>query len=177
MLTIKQHDNVSDSGRKTRADKDLANATAYLDMPTLSVIEFVPTQSFNFKVTPRPPAAPQARNLQNAFDVMKRVQILYTFLPPRLDHARMYANHKLYNDLLAFLEERQLGWPRDTFKTDGKRFVEGMSKAFFQCSPSTWKSLNDSHNRGAIFPMCVLARLGLGLGMGLYVLVAFAYVL
>ncbi len=61
---------------------------------------------------------------------MKRVHILFTFLPPRLDHARVYANHKLYNDLLAFLEERQLGWLRYTYKADGKRFVEGMSKAF-----------------------------------------------
>ncbi len=127
-------------------------------------------------MTSRPVAAPQARNLQKAFDVMKRIHILFIFLPPRLDHARMYANHKLYNDLMAFLEERQLGWPSDTFKLDGKRFVEGMSKAFFQCSPSTWKSLNDNHNRGAIFPRCVRARLGLGLGMGMYVLVPFVYV-
>jgi hypothetical protein len=88
MFTIKQHDNVSGSGRKTRADKDLANATAYLDMPTLFVIEFVSAQSFNFKVTPRPPAAPQARNRQNTFHFIKSVQILFTFLPPRLDHEK-----------------------------------------------------------------------------------------
>jgi len=109
MFTIKQHDDVTGSSRKTRMDKDLANATACLDMPTFSAIESFSTQSFNFKVTSRPVAAPQARNLHNAFDVMKRVQILFTFLPPRLDHARMYANHKLCNDLLAFLEERQIG--------------------------------------------------------------------
>jgi hypothetical protein len=43
----------------------------------------------------------------------------------------MYANHTAYNALLAFLEERQLGWTRDTANTDGKRFIDGMSKAFF----------------------------------------------
>ena len=149
MFIIKQHENVTGSGRKTRVDKDLANATACLDMPALSVIESFSTQYFNFKVTSRPSAAPQARSLQNAFEVLKRTQTSYTCLPPRLEHARMYANHHSYNALLAFLEERQLGWTSDTIKTDGKRFVECMSKAFFQCCPSTWKALNDGHNNGA----------------------------
>ncbi len=88
MFTIKQHDNVSGSCRKTRADKNLANAAAYLDMRTLFVVEFVSTQSFNFKVTSRPPAAPRARNRQNTFHFIKNVHILFTFLPPRLDHEK-----------------------------------------------------------------------------------------
>ncbi len=39
MIVIKQHDNVSGSSRKTRADMDLANATTCLDMFALFVIE------------------------------------------------------------------------------------------------------------------------------------------
>jgi len=155
MFIIKQHDNVSGSGRKTRVDKDLANATDCMDMTALSVIEAFSTQFFTFKVTSQPAETPQARTLLNAFEVLKQTQLSFVFLPPRLEHARMYANHHSYNALLAFLEERQLVWLRDTAKTDGKRFVEGMSKAFFQCSPATWKSLNDSHNRGAIYPLCM----------------------
>ena len=155
MFVIKQHDNISGSGRKTRVDKDMANATACMDMTALSVIEAFSTQYFSFKLTCKPAETPQARNLRNAFEVLKQSQVSYAFLPPRLEHARMYANHDCYNALLAFLEERQLGWLRDTAKTDGKRFVEGMSKAFFQCSPATWKSLNDSHNRGTLCPVCV----------------------
>ena len=85
------------------------------------------------------------------FALMRHTQTSYVFLPPRLDHARMYANHHTYNALLAFLEERELGWIGDSALTDGKRFVEGMSKAFFQCSPSTWKALNDKHNSGEFF--------------------------
>ncbi len=51
MLVIKQHDNASGFGRKTRVDKDLANATTCLDMFALFVIESFSTQSFNFKFT------------------------------------------------------------------------------------------------------------------------------
>ena len=116
MFVIKQHDNVSGSGRKTRVDKDLANATTCLDMSALSVIESFSTQSFNFKLTSKPTAAPQARTLLDAFEVLKRTQASYVFLPPRLAHARMYANHHSYNELLAFLEERQLGWTCDVPK-------------------------------------------------------------
>ena len=59
----------------------------------------------------------------------------------------MYANHHSYNALLASLKERKLDWTYDSAKTQGKRFVEGMSKDFFQCCPySTWKALNDRYN-------------------------------
>jgi hypothetical protein len=51
MFIIKHHDNVFGSGRKTRVDKDLANATIILDMSALSVIETFSTHSFNFKLT------------------------------------------------------------------------------------------------------------------------------
>ena len=34
---------------------------------------------------------------------------------------------------------------------DGKCFVDGMSKAFFQCTLATWKALNDKHNSGESF--------------------------
>ena len=149
MFVIKQHDNASGSGRETRVDKDLANATACLDMFALSVIESFSTRSFNFKLTAKPTVAPQGRSLLNAFEVLKRTQTTYVCLPPRLEHTRMYANHHSYDALLAYLEERQLGWTSDTVKTHGKRFVEGMSKAFFQCCPSTWKALNDRHSNGA----------------------------
>ena len=41
---IKQQDNVSSSGRKTRVDKDIANATACMDLSAISVIESYSTQ-------------------------------------------------------------------------------------------------------------------------------------
>ena len=50
--------------------------------------------------------------------------------------------------MIAFLEKHELGWTTDRALTDGKRFVDGMSKAFFQCTLSTWKALNDKHNSG-----------------------------
>jgi hypothetical protein len=131
MFVIKQHDNISGSGRKTRVDKDLANASACLDMSALSVINSFSKQSFNFKLTSKPAVAPQAKILLNVFEVLKRTQTTYVSFPPRLEHARMYANHHNYNTLLAYLEEHQLGWTFNTAKTQGKRFVEGMSKTFF----------------------------------------------
>jgi len=90
MFIIKQHGNVTGSGRKTRVDKDLANATPCLDMTVLSVCESFPTQYFTFKINSRPTAIPQARSLQNAFKIMRRTQTLFDFWPPRLDHIRMY---------------------------------------------------------------------------------------
>ena len=114
MYIIKQPDNVSGFGRKTRADKDLANVAACMDMTALSVIEAFSTYFFTFKVTSQPAETPQARSLLNAFEVLKHTQVSFVFLPPRPEHARMYANHHNYNALLAFLEERQLGSLRDT---------------------------------------------------------------
>jgi hypothetical protein len=153
MFVIKQRDNVSCSGRKTRVDNDLANATTCLHMFAIFVIKSFSTQSFNFKLTSKPTVAPQARSLLNAFEVLKRNHTTYLCLPPRLEHARMYANHHNYNALLAYLEERQLGWTTDTAKTHGKRFVEGISKAFFECCPSTRKALNDRHSNGSFVPL------------------------
>ena len=48
------------------------------------------------------------------------------------DIIRIFASAtRAYTYVLAFLEERQLGWLRDIAKAYGKRFVEGMSWAFF----------------------------------------------
>ena len=133
MFIIKQHDNVRGSGRKTRVDKDLANATSCLDMTVLSISESFSAQYFTFKITSRHAAIPPARSLQTAFEVMTHEAHSYInrFLPPRLGHIRMYSNHQSYNSLLASLEERELGWTSGNAKTYGKRFVGNMSKTFF----------------------------------------------
>ena len=65
----------------------------------------------------------------------------------------MYANHHSCNALRAYLEERLLGWTTDIAKTIGKRFVEDISKAFFNCCPSTWQALNDRPSNGAFVPL------------------------
>ena len=39
MHIIKQQDNITGSGRKMRVDKDIANATACMDLSAMSVIE------------------------------------------------------------------------------------------------------------------------------------------
>jgi hypothetical protein len=78
-LIIKQHDNVSSSGRKTHVDKDLADATTCMDMSALSVIASFSTEFFNFKVTSQSSAVSQARNLQNAFEVLRPVHTSYVF--------------------------------------------------------------------------------------------------
>ena len=106
-----------------------------MDLNAMSIIESYSTQYFTFKLTSKPTATPQARSLVNAYDVMRRVHTSFIFLPPRLEYSRMYANHNTYNALLPFLEERQLGWTRGTANTNGKRFIDGMSKAFFLVQP------------------------------------------
>jgi len=82
--------------------------------------------------------------------LIEGTQAAYLSLPLRLVYNRMYANHNLHNMLLLWLEERELGWKGDTALTSGKIFVEGMTKAFFQCTPTIWKALNDMHNNGAL---------------------------
>ena len=62
----------------------------------------------------------------------------------------MYSNHDTYNDLLAFSEKHEWDWTADTTKTNKHRFIENMSKAFFQCTPATWSDLNDKRNSGAL---------------------------
>jgi len=80
---------------------------------------------------------------------MLLIQVEYLSLPPRLQHARTYANHGGYTVLIDFPEENKLGWTTASIHIVGKRFVKGMSKVFFECSLSTWKALNDRHNTGA----------------------------
>ena len=109
---------------------------------------------FTFKITSKPAAVPPIPRV-NAFQVMNHVRDTLVSLPPRLmEHNMMYANHHAYNQLHDFLEKYELGWTADSTLTDGKRFVEGMSKAFFQCTPFTWKALNDKHNSGAFYYFC-----------------------
>jgi len=120
----------------------------------LSVIDSFSTQHFTFKITFMPTAAP-LRTVTIPFDLMTRAQTSYTSLPPRLKNVRMHANHHNYNALIGFLEERELGWPVDRAMTHGKRFVDGMSKALFQCNDATWKALNDKHNCGAMNFCCI----------------------
>jgi hypothetical protein len=50
MFIIKQQDNVSGYGRKTRVDKDIANATACMDLSAMPVIESYSTQYFFLQV-------------------------------------------------------------------------------------------------------------------------------
>ena len=73
------------------------------------------------------------------------------FLPPLLAHERMYANHELYNELTTFLENHGIEWTKDDACTIIKRFVDGMSKALFQCCHAVRKALNNKHNSGALF--------------------------
>jgi hypothetical protein len=139
---------VTESGLAARVEKEIANATACIDMHALSVIKAFSTLCFTFKITSRPTAT-ATREVINPFDRMRLIQVEYLSLPPRLQHERMYANHDGYNALIDFLEENKLGWTPASVHSVGKRFVEGMSKAFFECNPSTWKALNDKHNTGA----------------------------
>ena len=150
MFCVKQQDNITSSGKKTRVEKELANATSCLDLTVMSVIDAFSTLHFTFKISSLPTATrPPLPNTVDPFVIMRRTQTSFVTLPPRLVHCRMYANHDTYNDLIAFLEIHGVGWSVDTALTDGKRFVESMSKAFFQCTPGTWKALNDKHNSGA----------------------------
>ncbi len=108
--------------------------------------------NFAFKIVAKSNASSSsAPSLIDALEYLKRMQVDFLSLPSPLSHAIMYANHDIYNDLLAFLEKHELGWTTDTARADGHRFIEGMSKAFFQCTPAIWGDLNDKHNNGAFF--------------------------
>jgi hypothetical protein len=151
MYCMQQEESTSGSGRKARVNKDLANATACLDYTVMFVIESFFTNSFRFKIIPAEAerAAPSARAERvNPFHMMMHSQTNFTFLPPLLAHERMYANHCLYNELISFLEQNSLGWTSDMCSSVGKRFVDNMSKALFQCGPPVWNALNNKHNNG-----------------------------
>ena len=144
----KRQDSTTGSGP---CRSSVANATTCMDFTVLAVIDAFSTLYFAFKIVSKSNASTSQPSLINAFEFLKRTQVHFVSLTPPLSHARMYANHDTYNDLLAFLEKHELGWTIDTAKTYGHRFIDGMSKAFFQCTPATWSALNDKHNSGA-FP-------------------------
>jgi hypothetical protein len=96
-------------------------------------------------------AVSSARSQGNPFNLMMNARANYVILPPLLNHERMYANHELHNELIAFMENRDLGWTKDDVSTIGKRFVDGMSKALFKCCPAVWKALYNNQNSGALF--------------------------
>jgi hypothetical protein len=102
-----------------------------MDFTVLSVIDAFSTLYFAFKIVAKSIPSTSQPSLINAFEFLKRTQVQFVSLPPPLSHAIMYANHDTYNDLLAFLEKHELGWTVDTAKTDGRHFIDGMSKAFF----------------------------------------------
>jgi hypothetical protein len=61
---------------KERVSKDLANATACLDMNVLSVIDSFSTQHFTFKIASVPIASP-LRTVTNPFDLMTTPPVSY----------------------------------------------------------------------------------------------------
>ena len=146
---------MTETGIAARIEREIANATACIEMPVPTVVTSFSTFSFTFKITSRPTATP-SREVVNPFEVMRLSQIGYVALPPRLNHVRMYASHIGYNMLIDFLEDNKLGWTTGSALTAGKRFVEGMSRAFFECNPSIWKALNDRHNTGAYYILRLL---------------------
>ena len=104
----------------------------YLDLTVMSVMNAFSTLHSTFKISSLPTAThPPLPNEIDPFVIMRRSQTFFVTMPPRLLHCRMYANHDAYNVLIAFLEVHEVGLTVDTALTDGKRFVEGMSKAFF----------------------------------------------
>ena len=117
------------------------------------------THSRRFKIilaeTPAPDIS--VRATVNPFNIMMQSQVNYTFLPPLLNHERMDANHCLYNELIGFLEKHNLGWTGAVSSIVGKRFVDIVSKALFQCEPLVWTALNDKHNNGvhSLLEICV----------------------
>jgi hypothetical protein len=64
MLCMRQQESTSASGRKTRVDQELANATACLDCTVWFVVESFSTQSFHFKITSIPNVASSSRAAQ-----------------------------------------------------------------------------------------------------------------
>ncbi len=145
MFCLKQQDTVTGSGKMSREDKEMANSTACPDYNVSIVVDSFSTHSFHFKICSLPRQA-TVRPVVNPFDIIMQSQTVFVSLPPRLVHHRMYANHNLYNQLLNFWEIHHLRWSSEDAVTLGKQFVDGMSKAFFQCNPFVWKALNDRHN-------------------------------
>jgi len=152
MFCMQQDQTTSGSGRTTRVNKDLANATECLDCTVTFVIESFSTYCFCFKLihaeTPDSTVSARAERV-NPFYMMMHSHTNYTFLPPLLAHERMYANPYLY-ELIGFLEKSSLRWTSDLSLSVGKRFVDKMSKAMFQCGPLVWNALNDKHNNGKV---------------------------
>ena len=126
-----------------------------MDHVVMVIIKAFSTFSFAFKITSRPTATSSSSARVNPFKIMRESQSRYTSLPPRFCHARMYANHNGYHALLIdFLEENKLGWKGESTLSIGKRFVYGMSRAFFECNYSIWKALLiDVHNNSAYFSL------------------------
>ena len=109
MFCLKQQDTVTGSGKKSRVDKEMANATACLDYNVSLVVDSFSTHSFHFKICSLPRQA-TVRPVVNPFEIIMQSRTAFVSLPPRLGHQRMYANHNLYNELLSFLETHHLGW-------------------------------------------------------------------
>ncbi len=95
MFCIKQQDTVTGACRNARVDKDMANATACLDMKVMSVIDGFSTLYFSFKISSLPTTS-SSQPRTNPFELMRRVHTQFFSLPPRLNHARMYSNHHSY---------------------------------------------------------------------------------
>ena len=149
MFCVKQHEFVQ-SGSST-SKKEIANTTACIDYKAIFVIESFSALSFHFKLVSQPTIehAASSRAQVNPFSLMMNSHANCVFLPLLLNHDRMYSNHDLYNELIEFLRKHKLGWTPETVSTFGKRFVDGMSRASFQCGPSVWKALN--YKCGALF--------------------------
>ena len=134
MYCIKQHDTVNGSGRNSRVAKEMANASACIDMKLLSVINAFSKLYFSFKIWSLPTTLlTQAR--VNPFELMRRSHTSFTSLPMRLDHVRMYTNHHRYNALIDFLRRTILVGHVTTPRHSGIASWMGCPRPFSSAPP------------------------------------------
>jgi len=141
MFCLKQHDTVTGSGKKSRVDKKMANATTCLDYNVSLLVDSFSTHSFHFKICSLPRQA-TVRPVVNPFDIIMQRRTAFVSLPPRPGHHRMYANHNLYDEFLSFLVIHHLGWSSEDSVTNFReaicrRYVEGIFSVQSLCVEGT----------------------------------------
>jgi hypothetical protein len=85
----------------------------------------------------------------NAFDFLRAAASRESLvLPPFRDTADNTADDILHGDILVWLHESNVGWPKDKVQTIGHDFVNRITKALFPLTASMFDAMSDEHNAG-----------------------------
>ena len=152
LTAMEEKIDVTGSGRKRRRNVGHVDATRLQERNVMFVIDATQSENFKFEVTLQ--EVRRARPTIDAFSHLRAAQSRSVLHLP--NHLPKPANEVfvLENDIISWLAERKLGWPRAELNV-GKEFLRSIANALFPLTLPMFEALSDPGNAREVPRLCI----------------------